>query len=149
MRGATGLDGVFIDARLRVNALAPNGQMRRSTGVIVGFADPQHYFFCGLSAQGPYVEVQSGAVSTDWLGNAQYNYAPGAFDSGMTSDWLTLQARTRTRDDSTQLECMGHTATATGTATFYSDDDASGDIGLRTNGIDASFDYVFVVATDS
>jgi hypothetical protein len=147
VRGASALGEVFVDARLRANALSPNAQMRRSTGIVLGFADPNHYFFCGLSAQGPYVEVQSGAVSTDWLGNAQYNYAPGQFASGMTSDWLTLQATTRQRDDSTQIDCMGHSASTTGTATFYSDDDASGDIGLRTNGVDASFDYVFVVAT--
>lgn len=149
VRGATALGAVFIDARLRVNALSSNAQMRRSTGIIVGFSDANHYFFCGLSSQGPYVEVQSGAVSTDWLGNAQYNYAPGAFASGMTSDWLTLQATTQRRDDQTQIDCLGHRASTTGTATFYSDGDPSGDIGLRTNGVDASFDYVFVVATGS
>lgn len=149
VRGANALGEVFIDARLRVNALSPNAQMRRSTGIIVGFSDAKHYFFCGLATQGAYVEVQSGAVSTDWLGNAQYNYAPGTFASSMTSDWLTLQATTQQHEDSTQIDCMGRRASTTGTATYYFEGDPSGDIGLRTNGVDASFDYVFVVATGS
>jgi hypothetical protein len=145
VRGLGSLENVFIDARLKVNAQTPNISMRRSIGLIGGYGDPEHYFFCGVASAGPGAEVQSGAVSTDWLGNAQYDYAPGAFASPMGSDWLTLQA-TITDD---RVDCMSHRGTTTGTATFYFDDDASGDIGLRTNGVDASFDYVFVVETDS
>jgi hypothetical protein len=44
---------------------------------------------------------------------------------------------------------MSHRGSTTGTATYNFDDDASGDIGLRTNGVDASFDYVFVVESGS
>lgn len=149
VRGLGPLKGVFIDARLKVNAQSPNIQTRRSTGLILGYADPQHYFFCGLASTGPGAEVQSGAVSTDWLGNAQYDYAPGAFASPMGSDWLTLQATTSEQDGSTDVDCMSHRGTTTGTASYSSDHNVLGDIGLRTNGVDASFDYVFVVETDS
>lgn len=149
VRGLTSLEHVFIDARLKINAQTPNIQMRRSIGLILGFADANHYFFCGLASAYQGSEVQSGAVSTDWLGNAQYDYAPGAFASPMGSDWLTLQATTTDDNGSARVDCMSHRASTTGTATYYSDDEVSGDIGLRTNGVDASFDYVFVVETDS
>lgn len=143
------LKHVFIDARLKVNGQSQNPSTRRSTGVVLGYADAKHYFFCGLASAYQGSEVQSGAVYTDWLGNAQYDYAPGAFASPMGSDWLTLQVTTSVSDSSTQIDCMSHRASTTGTATYYSEDDATGDIGLRTNGVDASFDYVFVVETDS
>ena len=71
VRGLGSLGTVFIDARLKVNAQTPNVGMRRSIGLILGYADPTHYFFCGVASAGPGAEVQSGAVSTDWLGNAQ------------------------------------------------------------------------------
>ena len=143
------LASVFVDARVRVNAIAPSNSMRRSSGVVSSFRDANHYVFCGLAAaQSQGSEVNAGQVSTDFLGNAQYSYQPGAFPGQMAGDWLTLQARTtRTLFGGTRIECMTHRAGVTGMAVYEGDAELSGDVGIRTNGADASFDYVFVVAT--
>jgi hypothetical protein len=63
----------------------------------------------------------------------------------MSGDWLTIQARTRSTDGTTTIDCSSHRANVSGTATFSTDARPGGDIGVRTNGTDASFDYVFVV----
>ena len=47
----------------------------------------------------------------------------------------------------TQIDCVTHRAGTTGTATYDGDAEINGDVGIRTNGADASFDYVFVVAS--
>ncbi|NVB77038.1 MAG: hypothetical protein HOV81_01465 [Kofleriaceae bacterium] len=136
---------VFVDARVRVNAMSSDTAVRRSAGVVLGYGDPKHYFFCGLAAATQGSEINVGEVYTDFFGTAQYSYAPGAFAASMSGDWLTIQARTRSRDGTTTIECSSRRAEVTGTATFSTDADAGGDIGVRTNGTDASFDYVFVV----
>jgi hypothetical protein len=142
------LASVFVDARIRVHAISTNNSIRRSTGIVLSFRDANHYQFCGLAALPQGAEVNAGQVSTDFLGNAQYNYAPGAFPAQMSGDWLTLQARTSALSwGGTRIECVSHRVGATGTASFEGDVDIDGDIGIRTNGADASFDYVFVVAT--
>jgi len=138
---------VFVDARVRINSMSPDVTMRRSVGLVMGYGDPKHYYFCGLAAQGQVGEINAGAVSTNFWGTAQYDYTPGAFAAPMTNDWLTLQATTTAVDGQTRIDCMGNRGVVTGTADYAADGDPSGDIGLRTNGVDASFDYIFVVET--
>lgn len=141
------LANVFVDARVRINALSNNTSMRRSTGLVVSYRDPNHYVFCGLAAPLAGVEVNAGQVSTDFFGSARYDYTPGTFPGDMSGEWLTLQARTSTADNGdTRIECVTHRSGVVGTASFEGDADIEGDIGIRTNGTNASFDYVFVVA---
>lgn len=140
---------VFVDARVKINAVSNNGSMRRSTGIVMSYRDANHYIFCGIAAaptpQG--AEVNAGQVSTDFFGSARYDYAPGVFPAQMEGDWLTMQARTSVTEwGATHIECVTHRAGATGTATYDGDAELDGDVGIRTNGADASFDYVFVVA---
>jgi len=145
------LGSVLVDARVKINTISNNGSMRRSTGIVMSYRDANHYIFCGLAAatQSPQgAEVNAGQVSTDFWGSAQYNYAPGVFPAQMAGDWLTMQARTTKTDwGTTQIDCVTHRAGATGMATYDGDADIDGDVGIRTNGADASFDYVFVVAS--
>jgi hypothetical protein len=141
------LSSVFVDARVRINAVSSNNSMRRSSGVVLSYRDPNHYIFCGLAATQQGAEVNAGQVSTDFFGTAHFDYVPGAFPAQMSGDWLTMQARTaKTEWGGTRIECVTHRAGATGEATYEGDADLDGDIGIRTNGVDASFDYVFVVA---
>jgi hypothetical protein len=143
------LTAVFVDARVRINAIANNNSMRRSTGIVLSYRDPNHYVFCGLAAaQSQGTEVNAGQVTTDWFGNAQYNYNPGTFPGQMAGDWLTLQARTsKTFLGATKIDCATHRSGVTGEASFEGGAEIDGDVGIRTNSADASFDYVFVVAT--
>jgi len=134
---------------VRVNALSMNVSMRRSSGIVLSYRDPNHYLFCGLAAtvtQGS--EVNAGEVFSDFFGT-HYDYDQGAFPAAMTAGWLTLQARTAKTEWGTRIECVSHRSGATGSATHESGADVQGDVGLRTNGADTSFDYVFVVATSS
>jgi hypothetical protein len=143
------LEQTFVDVRVRINAVAASSTSRRSSGVVLSYRDPNHYIFCGLAAlqNQPGAEVNAGQVSTDFFGTSHFDYNPGTFPDQMSGDWLTLQARTtKTSSGSTRIECVTHRAGATGTASYEGDADISGDIGIRTNGADASFDYVFVVA---
>lgn len=143
------LAAVFVDARVRINAIATSNSTRRSSGIVLSYRDPSHYVFCGLAAaQSQGSEVNAGQVSTDFFGNSQYDYQPGNFPAQMAGDWLTMQARTMTTLlGGTRIECVSHRSGVTGTAAFEGDAALDGDIGIRTNGADASFDYVFVVAT--
>lgn len=138
---------VFVDARVRINGLANNTATRRSTGIVLSYRDPNHYIFCGLAAPAQGVEVNAGQVTTDFFGTARFDYQLGTFPGQMSGEWLTLQARTTTMEDGdTHVECLSHRSGVSGTASFAGDAEIDGDIGVRTNGADASFDYVFVVA---
>jgi hypothetical protein len=142
------LGTVFVDARVLVSSMSTNAATRRSVGLVLGFGDANHYYYCGIAQGQTGAEIQAGAESTDFWGSAQYDYTPGGFAQPMTGDWFVLQASTSTTDwNSTHVDCMGHRATTTGTAKFDHDGSPAGDFGLRTNGVDASFDYVFVVET--
>jgi len=142
------LKTVFVDARVQVNSMASGPTARRSLGLVLGLGDEDHYFYCGIAQTQIGSEVQAGAESTDFWGSAQFDYTPGAFASPINGGWVTLQASTSKTDwDGTHIDCMGHRGQVTGTAAFEHEGEPSGDIGLRTNGVDASFDYVFVVET--
>jgi hypothetical protein len=140
------LGTVFVDARVRINALSTDGSSRRSAGLVLAYRDRNHYFFCGLASMAPQgALVNAGEVWTDFFGFPQWTYAEKDFPASMAGEWLTLQARTRTIENGTQIECVSHRGGASGVAVFDADAGASGDVGLRTNGVDTSFDYVFVV----
>jgi hypothetical protein len=142
------LASVFVDARVRVNAVSSNSSTRRSSGIVLAYRDTSHYIFCGLAAAAQGSEVNAGQVSTDFWGSSQYEYVPGVFPADLAGDWVTMQARTSTTDGgATHIDCVTHRDGTTGTAAYDGDADIDGDIGIRTNGADASFDYVFVVAT--
>jgi len=59
----------------------------------------------------------------------------------MTGDWATLQARLH----ASSVTCTTRRGSAFAMATFARADTTTGDLGVRTNEADASFDYVFVV----
>ena len=65
----------------------------------------------------------------------------------MVGDWLSIQAQTTTLDTpGTHLACAGTRDQTSAQIGFDADHElAAGGVGLRTNGVDASFDYVFVV----
>lgn len=142
------LGTVLVDARVRINAVSTNATSRRSMGLVVGYRDDENYLFCGLAAQGQGSEVNAGLVDEDFWGNARFTYNQAAFSASMTGDWLTVQTRTTRLDASTtRIECSTHRAGVTANAVFDAGAGPAGDIGVRTNGTDASFDYVFVVET--
>lgn len=142
------LRSVFLDMRVRINGVSTNVASRRSMGVVVGYRDDENYLFCGLAAQGTGSEVNAGQVDTDFFGTPRFNYNESAFAAPMTGDWLTVQARTIALDETTtRIECSTYRAglPAPTHAVYDADVAIAGDVGLRTNGTDASFDYVFVV----
>jgi thrombospondin type 3 repeat protein len=140
------LVNVFVDAKLRVNSISSNVTQRRSAGLVLGYGDPKHFFFCGLAANAVGSEVNAGEVSTDFFGTTQYEYAAYPFGAAMPGSWLTLQATVTQTDAGAHIDCLSHRADLPpGEASFEADQDAAGDIGLRTNGTDTSFDYIFVV----
>jgi Thrombospondin type 3 repeat len=135
------LDNVFIDARVKVSAVTQSTQSRRSTGIVLGYQDTSDYFFCGLAAPSGGAQIEAGRV-----GDGQYNYNQGQFQTQMTGDWTVIQARTsQPPGDNTHIDCASKRGTVAGDTSYDDTADAAGDIGLRTNGVAASFDYVFVV----
>jgi hypothetical protein len=140
------LTTVFVDARVRINAVSQNLTYRRGTGIVFGYADKSHYFFCGLATGTFGPEVHAGEIGIDWWGNPEYRFASSGFTGQMAGEWLTLQARTTANPSGgTVIDCMGHRGVDTATAKHDAERDPPGDIGMRTQGTDASFDYVFVV----
>jgi hypothetical protein len=135
------LNNAFIDARVKVSGVAQNSSSRHSTGIVLGYQDTNDYFFCGLAAPGAGAQIEAGRV-----GDGQYNYNSGDFQTQMTGDWTVIQARTsQAAGDYTHIDCESKRGAVAGNTSYDDTDDAAGDIGLRTNGVAASFDYVFVV----
>ena len=135
------LNNVFIDARVRVSSVAQSSSTRHSTGLVLGYLDTNDYFFCGLAAPGGGAQIEAGRV-----GDGQYDYNPGQFQTQMMGDWTVIQARTtQAAGDYTHIDCASKRGMISGDASYDDTADAAGDIGLRTNGVAASFDYVFVV----
>src|SRR5258706_7130166 len=134
---------VLVETRVRVNVASQVPGARRSIGLVPGYLDTDNYFFCGIAATLNGSEVEAGRVDP-WT---SFSYNQGDFGDQMTGDWMILQARTIQPlvATDTHLDCTGDRAMAHGTAGYDVQADAAGDISLRTNGVDASFDYVFVV----
>lgn len=142
------LKTVFIDMRVRINAVSTNNTSRRSMGIVASYRNDEDYLFCGLAAQGQGSEVNAGQVDTDFWGTPEFTYNTSAFQAPMTGDWLSVQARTVKIDsDTTRIECSSHRSgmPQPSNAVYDADVSIGGDVGIRTNGTDASFDYVFVV----
>jgi len=138
---------VLVEARFRVTQITGDTSSRRSAGIVAGYRDKDTYWFCGLAASGAQAEVDAGKVSWGLFGNS-FDYNLGAFGDAMPGDWTVLRARTSTgsNGDGT-LECSVERNGVTGAATFATGATVAGDVGVRTNGAAASFDYVFVVAS--
>ena len=117
-------------------------------GIVTSYHDAENYLFCGLAAQGAGSEVNAGQVDTDFWGDPRFTYDDAVFAAPMTGEWLTVHARTVPLDESTtRIECSSRVNGVAGNAVFDAEQSIDGDIGIRTNGTDASFDYVFVVAS--
>jgi hypothetical protein len=141
------LGEVIVEARVRINMLATNTASRRSMGIVLGYRDDDDFLFCGLAAQAQSAEVNAGQVDRDFWGRPRFTYSQAEFAGTMTGDWLTVHARTlQIATRTTRIECSAHRAGVSANAVYDASGGASGDVGLRTNGADASFDYVFVVA---
>ncbi len=138
-------NNVFVEVRVHVNQLAQNQATRHSIGLVVAYHAPDDYLFCGV-AQTTDAEIEAGVVSPATAGST-FDYNPGTFTAAMIGDAITLQAQTSQAagDTNTHLDCTGQHTTDHGTASYDAQTDAAGEIGLRTNGADASFDYVFAV----
>ena len=139
------LGTVFVEVKLRVNALASTAT-RRSAALVVGARSPTEYMFCGIATAGPLTDLNVGKV----FSATSFNYNRASFGGLVTGDSITLQVRTsQPAGGGTHVECLGGRGpaepTSSAIASYDTGDGPSGDIGLRTNGADASFDYVFVV----
>jgi hypothetical protein len=142
------LKSVSIEMRVRINAVTTSASSRRSTGIVAAYHDEENFLFCGLAADGDANQVNAGQVDTDWLGYPRFRYDESEFAAPMTGDWLTVQARTIQLDEwTTRIECSTHRAglPAPSNAVYDAEASIAGDVGVRTNGTDASFDYFFVV----
>ena len=136
------LNNLFVDARVKVNAVAQNSSTRRSVGVVLGYEDLANYYFCGLAAPQNMPEVDAGVVYS-----GQYSYNQDTFAAQMSGDWIVLQAKLETPDGGSHFDCTGTRGMTTANASYDTEAANVGDVGLRTNGVDASFDYVFVVSS--
>jgi hypothetical protein len=135
------LGNAFVEARVKVDQLTASAASRKSVGLVLGYQDTSDYFFCGLASPQGYAEVEGGRV-----GDGQYYFNQDPFNAQMPGDWTVIQARTtQAPGDYAHMDCTGHRDQVDSQTGYDDDADASGDIGLRTNGADASFDYVFVV----
>jgi len=135
-------NNVFVETRVHANAL-DQGSQRQAVGLVVGYQSTSDYYFCGVASAYGTSEIEAGRVDPP---DGYYNYNPGAFDAPMTGDAIVLQARTSEPPGGyTHLDCNGAVAMTQGNAGYDSSTLAAGEISLRTNGVDASFDYVFVV----
>jgi hypothetical protein len=135
------LANAFVDVRLKVDQVTNSTASRKSVGVVLGYTDTNDYFFCGLASPQGYAEVEGGRV-----GGGQYYFNQNTFNAQMSGDWTVIQARTtQAPGDVAHMDCTGHRGQVDSQTGYDDNADATGDIGLRTNGAAASFDYVFVV----
>jgi hypothetical protein len=141
------LDNVVVEARVRINSVTSNFLVPRSAGVIAGYHDPNDFYFCGLAAGGAGTIADVGQLSDGFFGPT-WTDSQGAFDDDLAGDWAIIRARTSqpAAGGSTTIGCAIQRGSVNGGAQFTANADAAGDIGIRTNSADASFDYVFVVA---
>jgi hypothetical protein len=141
------LGHVTVEARFSVQQITGDASSRRSTGIVTGYRDTDTYWFCGLAASGSQAEVDAGKVSWGLFGDS-FDYNLGGFAAAMPGDWAVLRARTSAgTSGDTRIDCSIERNGVTGAASYSTGAEAGGDIGLRTNGAAASFDYVFVVAS--
>ncbi len=140
----TGLGNVTIETRVRINAIAQDTAARRSTGIVAGYQDTDDFFYCGLSA----FTAGDSTVEAGRETAGAYDFNQGDFATDMTGDWAIIRATlTQPAGSDPTVSCSVTRNGVTGAAAFTETAVEGGDLGLRTNGADASFDYVFVVAS--
>lgn len=138
---------VFVDVKMKVNGLAQSGQ-RHSSAIVLGYQATDDFYFCALATSGSTAGsiVDAGKV---YSGSTTFDDQAADFNTPMTGNWVAIQARTSQLTDGsggTHLDCEGHRDQTTGVTSYDAQTElAAGGVGLRTNGADASFDYVFVV----
>lgn len=138
---------VFVDVRLRVDGVSPS-MSRHSASVVLGYVATDDYYFCALATSSQTPILDAGKMLE---GTAQFQDQSTDFDGPMIGDWMSIQARTTSVDltgssPATHLDCAGTRGQTTAQIAYDADNElAAGGVGLRTNGVDASFDYVFVV----
>lgn len=142
-------NNVFVEARVHVDQLSPSQGVRHSVGLVVGYHAIDDFFFCGVAEVSGVAELDAGYVFPDGSTAGTYSDNPGTFSGAMTGDAIVIQAQTTqpVGDTNTHLDCIAQRAADHGSASYDAQVDAAGDIGLRTNGANATFDYVFVVET--
>jgi hypothetical protein len=135
---------LLIDTRVRVNQPGVTGT-RRSTGLVFGYRSPDDYDFCGLADTTGQTQVEAGKVYV----TAGFDFMSSPFAGTLAGDSVELQARlTRTTTPgTTRVDCSARRNNTFGRAIYDASAEPGGDIGVRTNGVGASFDYVFVVET--
>jgi hypothetical protein len=110
---------------------------------VTGYRATNAYWFCGLAAYGTGAEVDAGKVYSD----STFDYHYGNFAAALPGEWAIARVRTSQPigGDAT-ITCNVDRGGVGGAATYSATTTPGGDVGLRTNGSDTSFDYVFVVA---
>ena len=138
-------NNVFVETKLRVNASSQGVGQRHAVGLVAGYQSTDEYFFCGIAQAFDASEVEAGYVDPQSSGS--FNYNSGALSAQMAGDWFVLQATTAQQSGGdTHLGCTGALDTNTqGAADWDAYTSPAGEISLRTNGVDATFKYVFVV----
>jgi hypothetical protein len=135
---------VFVDVKLKVNGVSSN-QPRYAAAVVVGYVATDDFYFCAMTHDPLFgMELDAGKV---YEGTGQIGDQPTSFDSAIPGDWISVQGRTsQLSDGGTHLDCTASNSQASSETAFDAHGElAAGGVGLQTNGVDASFDYVFVV----
>ena len=133
---------VFVDARFRVDHDSPSLLGRSATGLVLGYQATNDFLFCGVASNFEGTEVDAGRMRPV-LG---LGYDSASFDSALEGDWITVQARTsEPAAGTTRISCASHRDGVDAQASYDAYRYPDGPIGLRTDGTDTTFDYVFVV----
>jgi len=113
---------------------------------VLGYQTNDSYYFCGIAPALFNSEVDAGKVTSTILGDV-FDHSSGVFADGMQGDWAMFTARTSQHPgDPTTITCTVARNAVSGGASHDVTADAAGPIGFRTEGVSASFDYVFVVS---
>ena len=137
------IGNVFVETRLWVAHDSPSLLGRAFTGLVLGYQATDDFLVCGVATNLTGAEVDAGRMRpVIGLGDDS-----ATFDSSIEGAWITLQARTTQGASGTHVDCLGASGDVHATASYDASTSGTGSIGLRTDGTDTRFDYVFVVAT--
>lgn len=144
-RGDVTVSDAVVEIRMKVNAMAMDEGVRRSAGISVGFKASDDFYFCGLAAASEESELDAGKVYSDFFGTTQFDSLAAPFGAQMPGDFNVVSAHVRHAGAETTVDCAAARGATTASQSYSIDDHADGTVGVRTNGVAASFDYVFVV----
>jgi hypothetical protein len=140
------LTNVFIEARLRVDAIAAMSP-RRSAGIVLGYHSATDFYLCAIAQAATGPEIDAAKVANN-MGGLVLDPAP--FADTMTGDWTVLQAMlVQNGPGDSHLDCIGQRGVTSATPSIDAFAPVRGQVGIRTNGANASFDYVFAVEMPS